>query len=608
MTAVSPVELFVSDIHGEYEEFAHIVRSGCGRVRHAIERAFEDSMSVAEMDALATLVYYPERKTAFELAHTDDAQGWAHEAVSTLATLLDFMAGDGSASRVFNDIAYASSDAARSKERTEDAAGDPDAADATGGGAEDVTTGAADAATSAADATDTATNPATDAATDASVQDQSRAIVALSHAIQHACVSRLHVIGDIYDRGPSPDSIMDELIAFPEVDIQWGNHDILWMGAALGQRSCIATVVRICARYGNLSVLEKNYGIDLTPLRTFACETYADDPCVAFGLKGNPPLSEEELRITAKVQKAMAYIQFKIDAQTIADNPSFGLDARNLLHHINYEAGTMELDGMTYALTDTVFPTIDPADPYRLTSGEQAVIDSLAEAFANCERLQRHVRLFLDKGSLYKVVGDNLLLHACVPLNEDGTLKVVTLFGKELAGRALFDAIDSYVRAAYLETDPQARKRGRDLIWYLWLSPGSPLFAKSKMATFEIYLIAEKEARIEVKNPFYALLNDQNAMEGILEEFGLDPQRGRIVCGHVPVKVKNGESAIKCGGKVLTIDGGMSIPYQASSGVAGFTVVDNGTQLELYTHETFVGTDAAIATNETLHSTSCIVP
>ena len=388
-------------------------------------------------------------------------------------------------------------------------------------------------------------------------------------------IGTLHLVGDVYDRGPAPEQIMDRLETIDNFDVQWGNHDIVWMGAALGQRGCIAHVVRNCARYGNMGILDA-YGIDYAPLEQMARTVYADDPCAAFGLKVSDGLSPEEVRLNEQLQKAMAIIQFKVEGQSIDEYPSFGLADRKLLDKIDYEAGTVLLDGATYPLADAVFPTIDPARPYELTVDEERVMRALEQAFSKNERLQRHMQLLLDGGSLYKIAGDTLLLHACVPLNADGSLMEVDLFGEKYRGRALFDAVDGYVREAFAATDAQAAKRGRDLLWYLWLGQGSPLFAKSKMATFEIYFIADKAARKEVKNPFYALLDDEHAIDGIFEDFGMDPARSRIVCGHVPVKVKDGENPVKCGGKVVIIDGGMSKAYRKTTGLAGMALLRCG--------------------------------
>lgn len=395
--------------------------------------------------------------------------------------------------------------------------------------------------------------------------------------------ARLHMVGDVYDRGPEPDKIMDALQAYPTLDIQWGNHDVLWMGAALGQPGSVCHAVRICARYGNLSILEDTYGIDLDPVRAFALQVYADDPCVAFGLKGSPDLAPDELDATVKIQKALAYLQFKVEHRLIEENPQFDLAERDLLHRIDYAAGTIELDGTVYALKDTVFPTIDPADPYALTDGEQRIMEHLQQAFLGCEKLQRHMRTMIEHGSMYRQVGDILLFHACVPLNADGTMKQTGIFGKPLAGRALFDAVDGAVRDAYAAEDPAARKRGADMLWYLWLGVASPLFAKSKMATFELYQIDDKAARTEEKNPFYKLLGEEATAAAIFEEFGMDPNTSRIVCGHVPVKVKDGEDPVKCGGKLICIDGGMSRAYQGTSGIGGFVLVRDQGGLRLGT-------------------------
>lgn len=560
-------ELFVSDVHGEFEEFAHLLRSACGIVRQRIDMLFDD-MEETWRAELATLVCYPQQK--MELMQIADQNAWLAKTCEKLAMLCNSFAHERSAQQV--SAALPSIFAAETADIL--------------------------------DLDDSDMRCRTEEITATLDEDQARAfITALCVTVQRLAVGHVHMVGDVYDRGPSPDLVMDELAALPALDIQWGNHDMLWMGAALGQRGCVANAVRICARYGNLDVLENVYGIDLTPLRGFARSAYADDPCVAFNCKGTPDLTPEELAETVKVQKAMAYIQFKVEHQLIVENPSFDLQARDLLHRIDYEAGTVELDGVVHELSDKVFPTIDPADPYRMTPEEEAVMDYLQHAFASCERLQRHIKLFLERGSLYKICGNTLLFHACVPLNPDGTCKQVQVFGRALSGRDLFDAVDGYVRDAFTATDPDERKRGLDFLWYLWLGVGSPLFAKSKMATFELYLITDKAARKEVKNPFYSLLEEEQVIDGIFREFGMDPKKSRIVCGHVPVKVKDGEDPVKCGGRVLIIDGGMSKAYQPTSGVAGFALVDGPQDAMLATFQTFCGTRAAIETDESLHAT-----
>ena len=432
-------------------------------------------------------------------------------------------------------------------------------------------------------------------------------IEALSTMIQRLAVDRLHIVGDIYDRGPAPHTIMDTLMAYHSVDIQWGNHDIVWMGASLGQRGCIAHVVRNCARYGNLSILEDAYGINILPLATFALDAYADDPCVGFALKGNPNLPPSELEMNVKIQKAMAIIQFKVEGQLIDENPAFGLDDRKLLDKIDYARGTVMLDGTEYELTDKVFPTIDPENPYALTPAEQDVMERLVAAFTGCEKLRRHMQFFLEAGSLYKVHNGNLLFHACVPLNADGSLKEVDVYGKTYKGRALYDVMERHVRAAFFSRDEEERRRGRDMLWYLWLGQGSPLFAKSKMATFELYLIADKAARKEVKNPFYTLIDDEAVVSNIFRDFGLDPETSHIICGHVPVKVKDGEDPVKCGGKVIMIDGGFSKAYQPTTGIAGYTLISNSYGFILAAHEPLESAQAAIEKEIDIHSSRHMV-
>ena len=570
-------EFFASDIHGEYEAFSHTLRNGSGSIRLKIDDVFGDSLSENEKRSLATLIYYPREKMELVLSQVDDAEAWYAVTLQRLVAVCKRAAQKYTRSRVRKalpkDFAYIIEEL-----MTENRHGvDKQAYYA--------------------------------AIVDAVIRtDRGGALVeALCLLIQRLAIERLHIVGDIYDRGPYPHIIMDALMEHHSLDIQWGNHDIVWMGASLGQRGCIAHVVRNCARYGNLSILEDAYGINVLPLASFALEAYKDDPCVAFGLKGNPDLPPQELEMNVKIQKAMAIIQFKVEAQLIDENPGFGLEGRKLLDKIDYERGTVMLDGIEYELTDTVFPTVDPADPYRLTPEEEDVMQRLEQAFTGCEKLQRHMRFFLDAGSLYKICNGNLLFHACVPLNADGSLMETEVFGETYKGRALYDVMERYVRAAFDDADPELAKRGRDLLWYMWLGEGSPLFAKSKMATFELYLIAEKDARKEVKNPFYSYLDDERVMGGIFEDFGMDPETSRIVCGHVPVKVKDGEDPVKCGGRVLTIDGGFSKAYQPTTGIAGYTLISNSYGFVLAAHEPLESMRAAVVNELDIHSSRKVV-
>ena len=570
-------EFFASDIHGEYEAFSHTLRNGSGSIRLKIDDVFGDSLSENEKRSLATLIYYPREKMELVLSQVDDAEAWYAVTLQRLVAVCKRAAQKYTRSRVRKalpkDFAYIIEEL-----MTENRHGvDKQAYYA--------------------------------AIVDAVIRtDRGGALVeALCLLIQRLAIERLHIVGDIYDRGPYPHIIMDALMEHHSLDIQWGNHDIVWMGASLGQRGCIAHVVRNCARYGNLSILEDAYGINVLPLASFALEAYKDDPCVAFGLKGNPDLPPQELEMNVKIQKAMAIIQFKVEAQLIDENPGFGLEGRKLLDKIDYERGTVMLDGIEYELTDTVFPTVDPADPYRLTPEEEDVMQRLEQAFTGCEKLQRHMRFFLDAGSLYKICNGNLLFHACVPLNADGSLMETEVFGETYKGRALYDVMERYVRAAFDDANPELAKRGRDLLWYMWLGEGSPLFAKSKMATFELYLIAEKEARKEVKNSFYSYLDDERVMGGIFEDFGMDPETSRIVCGHGPVKVKDGEDPVKCGGRVLTIDGGFSKAYQPTTGIAGYTLISNSYGFVLAAHEPLESMRAAVVNELDIHSSRKVV-
>lgn len=565
-------EHFISDVHGEYEAFLHILNSCSGVIKEKVDDLFAATISRSDRDELCTLIYYPEEKLEQLHQLLPDMDEWYRITLHRLIEICRWVSSKYTRSKVRKalpkDYAYIIDELLHTHY---------DEADKR-------------------DYYENIINTIID------LGQADRFIEAVSLVIKRMAVDHMHIVGDIFDRGPRADIIMDSLLEYHSVDIQWGNHDILWMGAAAGSPGSVANVVRICARYGNLSILEDAYGINLRPLATFAADAYANDPCAAFALKGNPGLSEAETRLTEKVQKAMAVIQFKVEAALIAENPSFGLDDRNLLHLIDRKRGTVVVDGVEYELLDTTFPTVDWDDPYRLTEDEAAVIEQLCAAFTGSERLQRHMRFFLDRGSLYKIENGNLMLHACVPLADDGSLLEVTLFGKTYRGRALYDMVDASVRAAFSATDEAERKRGLDMLWYLWLGPGSPLFAKSKMATFELYLIADKAARKEVKNPFYSLLDDEAVVDGIFRDFGMDPATSRIICGHVPVKVKDGEDPVKAGGRVLCIDGGFSAAYQKTTGLAGFTLVSNAEGLFLDANEPLISRDAAVEGTADIHA------
>ena len=570
-------EHFLTDIHGEYEAFAHVLKNGSGSVRRKIDDVFGNTMSSRDKQTLATLIYYPKEKMDRIMKTEKNMEDWYKITLYRLIEVCKRTASKYTRSKVRKalppDFAYVIEELITEKN----------------------------------DMTDKESYYNAIVSTIIRIGRAEKFIIAMSELIQRLTVDHLHIVGDIYDRGPGPHIIMDELMAYHSVDIQWGNHDVLWMGAAAGQRGCIANVIRICARYGNLDILEEGYGINLLPLATFAMNTYKDDPCECFKLKGNPDYNATEMLMDVKMHKAISVIQFKVESQIIKKNPGFKLEKRNLLHHINYEKGTIELDGKEYKLLDKNFPTIDPKKPYALTKEEEDIMERLERAFENCEKLQRHMHFLLNKGGLYKVYNGNLLYHGCVPLKEDGNLKSVRIFGRAYKGKGLYEVLESYVRKGFYAMDPKEKERGKDIMWYIWLSENSPLFGKDKMATFERYFLAEKETHKEKKNPYYLLLEDEKVVGKILKEFGLENEDAHIINGHVPVKCKDGENPVKCGGKVLVIDGGFSKAYQKETGIAGYTLIYNSYGLLLVAHEPFESKEAAIQKGTDIHSETMIV-
>ena len=570
-------EHFLTDVHGEYEAFSHVLKNGSGSVRRKIEDVFGNTMSAADKKSLATLIYYPRAKMDLIRQTETNMEDWYKVHLYRLIEVAKRAASKYTRSKVRKalppNFAYVIEELITEKAEVHDKESYYNEIISTIiriGRAEDF-------------------------------------IEAISELIQRLVVDHLHIVGDIYDRGPGPHIIMDKLMSYHSVDIQWGNHDILWMGAAAGQWGCIANVIRICARYGNLDILEDGYGINLLPLAAFALRIYGDDPCICFRLKAVEGIDPDEMQMNMRIHKAISIIQFKVEGQIIRRQKAFHLENRALLHRIDFEKGTIELDGKKYPLLDTAFPTVDPKDPYAFTQEEEEIMKRLEKAFLHCEKLQRHMRFLLNKGSLYKVYNDNLLYHGCVPLTEDGKLKEIRLFGKSYGGKELYDVLDSYVRKGFFALDENERQDGKDIMWYIWLHPDSPLFGKDKMATFERYFLQDAETHIEKKNPYYSLLENENVINHILEEFGLDPAVSHIVNGHVPVKRKDGENPVKCGGKVLVIDGGFSKAYQKETGIAGYTLIFNSYGLLLVAHEPFESTESAIAKEKDIHSETMIV-
>ena len=573
-------EHFLTDIHGEYEAFSHVLKNGSGAVRKKIDEVFGNTMSARDKRTLATLIYYPKAKMDIIKKTETNMEDWYRVHLYLLIEVSKRAASKYTRSKVRKalpkDFAYVIEELITEK----------------------------------AEVRDKESYYNEIISTIIRIGRAENFIIAISELIQRLVVDHLHIVGDIYDRGPGPHIIMDKLMSYHSLDIQWGNHDVVWMGAAAGQRGCIVNVIRICARYGNLDLLEDGYGINLLPLATYAMRVYGDDPCACFKLKGASDTSaadSEEMQMNLRIHKAISVLQFKVEGEIIQRRPEFHLEERAMLHRINYEKGTITLEGKEYPLADANFPTVDPADPYRLTPEEEEIMNRLEHAFVNCEKLQQHMRFLLTKGGLYKVYNDNLLYHGCVPLNEDGSLKDVEIYGKTYRGKELYDVLESYVRKGFFFFFDSERRAGKDIMWFIWLHPDSPLFGKNKMATFERCFLEDPETHIEKKNPYYFLIENETVIDGILREFGLDPEKAHIVNGHVPVKRKDGESPIKCGGKVMVIDGGFSKAYQKETGIAGYTLIYNSYGLRLVAHEPFESTEAAIANEKDIHSETTVV-
>ena len=571
-------EHFLTDIHGEYEQFNHVLKNGSGAVRRQIDEEFGNTLSNKDKKSLATLIYYPQEKLDIVLGQEDNIEDWYKITLHRLVQITKKVASKYTRSKVRKalpkDFAYIIEELITERAEISDKEGYYNEI----------------------------------IHTIIRIGRAPEFIVALSNLIQRLVVDHLHIVGDIYDRGPGPHIIMDTLMKYHSVDIQWGNHDIVWMGAACGHLPCIATVVRIAARYGSLDTLEEGYGINLIPLATFALDTYKDTNCDTFAIKYNTDYNTKDLSLDMKIHKAISIIQFKLEGQVIKKHPEFEMDDRLLLDKIDYEKKTVMVYGKEYPMNDVDFPTVDPTDPYNLTPDEEQVMARIQQAFVKCEKLQRHVRFLFSNGGLYKVHNSNLLYHGCVPMDEKGNFKAVDVDGKRYWGKELYDILDNYARKGYYsKNDPAGMRRAQDYIWYIWAGPNSPVFGKDKMATFERYFIEDKETHKEIKNSYYSLLDNEEVLNRILEEFGLDTHKSHIINGHVPVELKKGESPIKCDGKLLIIDGGFSKAYQSKTGIAGYTLVANSHGMRLVAHEPFESTEAAILHESDIFSDSTVV-
>ncbi|MDD7183451.1 fructose-1,6-bisphosphatase [Peptostreptococcus porci] len=571
-------EHFLSDIHGEYEPFVHVLKNGSGVIRRKIDELFTNTMRDSEKKALATLVYYPKDKMELVKKNEKNMEDYYRISIYRLVELCKYCSSKYTRSKVRKllpeDYSYVIEELLHEHRKSEHK--------------EEYYISLVETIINLGQAEDF--------------------IVSISTAIQRLVVDRLHIVGDIYDRGPRPDVIVDWLMNHHCVDIQWGNHDILWMGAAAGEKTCIANALRISSRYANLDIIEDVYGINLLPLATFAMKIYGNDPCTEFMPKiDSEEFNINEMPLTAKMHKAISIIQFKLEGEIISNHPEYEMEHRLLLDKIDYKKGLITIKGKQYTLKDSNFPTIDPEKPYELTSEEAEIMEKLVKSFRGSEKLQKHINFMFSKGSIYLKYNGNLLIHGGVPLNEDGSFMGMKLKGVMYRGKALLDKMESLVREAYFENDVEKRKYGVDLFWYLWTGKCSSLFGKDDMTTFERYFIEDKESHIENKNPYFNLREDMEVLKRIFDEFDMDFDEDHIINGHVPVKYKKGEKPVKANGKVFVIDGGFSRAYQSKTGMAGYTLIYNSRTLQLVAHEPFTSKEDAVENERDIISSSVLV-
>ncbi|MCQ2111386.1 MAG: fructose-1,6-bisphosphatase [Bacteroidaceae bacterium] len=555
-------EHFVTDLHGESEAFQNVLRNASGVVRQKADKVFGNARTGAEERELCALIYYPEEKLEAVEKDGRNMDEWYRVTLMRLIRVLARISAKYTRSKVRKalpkDYSYII------EELLQESLGD---------------------FTSKQEYLKAIVN---------SIIETDRA----DHFVKHICnvarrlvIDHLHIIGDIYDRGAGAHCIMDTLCGLRDYDIQWGNHDLSWMGAAAGGAASMANVLRLCLRYATMATLEDGYGINLLPLATFAMRVYQNDPCSVFmpDKEASADMNDGQKLLTAQMHKAITVIQFKLEHQIIERHPEWGMEDRNLLHLVDFSRGVITIDGTEYPMRDCSFPTVDPSDSYSLTSEEKDVVERLVHSFTNSETLARHMGCMYSKGALYLVRNSNLLYHGSVPLNEDGSFAELDIMGEKLHGKELFDRIDGLVRTAYYGKKGSDEKLyGQDLVWYLWCGPVSPPFDKDRMTTFERYFIEDKATHKEKKGNYYTLKNNPAVCDRILREFGIeDTEHGHIINGHIPVQVAKGESPIKAGGKLLVIDGGFSKAYRRQTGIAGYTLLFNSHGLKLVQHEPF---------------------
>lgn len=563
-------EHFVADIHGEHEAFLHILRNASGNIKRKVKELFGESLSDKEIRELCTLIYYPEKKLEMikEKADEDLSQYYA-VSLYRLIQVCQSVSSKYTRSKVRKvlprQFAYIIEELLHESPIDDDKEAYFQRIIET-----IIQTGQAQ-----------------------------NFITVICNVIQKLSIDQLHILGDIFDRGPGAHIIMDYLLTRENFDIQWGNHDALWMGAAAGCDPCIATVLRLSLRFGNMTTLEEGYGINLLPLATFAIEYYSEDPCKEFIPHTEKPLDEKSTRLIAQMHKAISIIQFKLEAQMRRQYPEWGMNGPGTLENIDYNRSVYILDGKEYELKDRIFPTVNPSDPYKLTPEEEDVVNKLHHSFRISEKLQKHIRCLLSHGCMYGIFNGNLLFHASIPLNEDGSLKEVMLNGKKYKGKELLHHIGMYIRTAFQnDVSKTERQKARDYFWYLWCGPDSPLFDKNRMTTFERYFLADNSLYHEEKGNYYKLREKPEICDSILDAFDVKGSNRHIINGHVPVHASQGENPIKADGRLMVIDGGFAKSYHKTTGIAGYTLVYHSRGFLLIQHEPFTSTREAIM-NET---------
>lgn len=574
-------EHFLADLHGEYQAFRHILKNASGNIKRKVNELFGSEIRESEKKELCTLIYYPEEKLELVKASDEDIEDWYHITIHQLVRVCRDVSSKYTHSKVRKslppDFSYIIEELLHERsDDTNKTAYVKVIVDTI------ITTGRAD-----------------------------DFIIALCNVIQRLAIDQLHILGDIYDRGQGAHIIIDTLQHYHSWDIQWGNHDILWMGASAGNNACICNVLRLSLRYANLATLEEGYGINLVPLATFAMETYANDPCTEFQPKllRNNDMDEKTRQLTAKMHKAIAILQFKEEARLFKRHPEWGMTDRCLFNNIDYDRAVCTIDGKEYAMTSCLFPTIDPQNPDRLTPEEEQLLEKLRHSFAVSEKLHKHISTILSHGCMYAIYNSNLLFHASIPLNNDGTLKSVELYkGERYSGLELMQRIGMLIRSAFAsDTDKEEHDYAVDYFLYLWCGTDSPLFDKSKMATFERYFLTDRDTYKEEKGNYFKLRDNAEVCDRILDAFGVSGSNRHIINGHVPVHASKGENPIKAGGRLMVIDGGFSEAYHKETGIAGYTLVYHSRGFQLVQHEPFTSAQDAINRGTDIKSTTQIV-